>query len=153
MKFHIHPLIFFNYFMSNKQKIQLLGYSGLLPFIFLPLLMLLNEGNGKNIFEWFFVYSLLIYIFLTGSFWSLSIQSNKEPTYPILLFFLPLFGTAIFSFVFNQEDSLILALLSSFFIAYLYELKTFDHEMYYQQMRLILSIFVIVSHIGVLIIN
>ena len=153
MKFHIHPLIFFNYFMSNKQKIQLLGYSGLLPFIFLPLLMLLDEGNNKNMFEWFFVYSLLIYIFLTGSFWSLSIQNNKEPTYPILLFFLPLFVAAIFSFVFNQEDTLILALLSSFFIAYLYELKTFDHEMYYQQMRLILSTVVIISHIGVLIIN
>jgi len=153
MKFHIHPLIFFNYFMSNKQKIQLLGYSGLLPFIFLPLLMLLNEGNNKNMFEWFFAYSLLIYIFLTGSFWSLSIQSNKEPTYTILLFFLPLFGAAIFSFVFNQDDSLILALLSSFFIAYLYELKTFDHETYYQQMRLILSTVVIISHIGVLIIN
>ena len=153
MKFHIHPLIFFNYFMSNKQKIQLLGYSGLLPFIFLPLLMLLNEGNNKNMFEWFFVYSLLIYIFLTGSFWSLSIQNNQEPTYPILLFFLPLFVAAIFSFVFNQEDSLILALLSSFFIAYLYELKTFDHETYYQKMRLILSTVVIVSHIGVLIIN
>ena len=137
MKFHIHPLIFFNYFMSNKQKIQLLGYSGLLPFIFLPLLMLLNEGNGKNIFEWFFLYSLLIYIFLTGSFWSFSIKSNKEPTYPILLFFLPLFVAAIFSFVFNQEDSLILALLSSFFIAYLYELNAFDHETYYQKMRLI----------------
>ena len=153
MKFHIHPLIFFNYFMSNKHKIQLLGYSGLLPFIFLPLLMLLDEGNNKNMFEWFFVYSLLIYIFLTGSFWSLSIQNNKEPTYPILLFFLPLFVAAIFSFVFNQEDSLILALLSSFFIAYLYELKTFDHETYYQKMRLILSTVVIISHIGVLIIN
>tara|TARA_B100000427_G_C15384017_1_gene540234 strand:+ start:339 stop:800 length:462 start_codon:yes stop_codon:yes gene_type:complete len=153
MKFHIHPLIFFNYFMSNKQKIQILGYSGLLPFIFLPLLMLINEGNSKNIFEWFFVYSLFIYIFLTGSFWSLSIKSNKEPTYPILLFFLPLFGAAIFSFVFNQEDSLILALLSSFFIVYLYELKTFDHETYYQQMRLILSTVVIISHIGILIIN
>ena len=139
--------------MSQKQKIQLLGYSGLLPFIILPLLMLLNEGGSKNIFEWFFVYSLLIYTFLTGSFWSLSIQSNKEPTYPILLFFLPLFVAAIFSFVFNQEDSLILALLSSFFIAYFYELKTFDHEMYYQQMRLILSTVVIISHIGVLIIN
>ena len=71
----------------------------------------------------------------------------------ILLFFLPLFGTAIFSFVFNQEDSLILALLSSFFIAYLYELNAFDNETYYQKMRLILSIVVIVSHIGVLIIN
>ena len=153
MKLHIHPLIFFNHFMSNKHKIQLLGYSGLLPFIFLPLLMLLNEGNNKNMFEWFFVYSLLIYIFLTGSFWSLSIQNNQEPTYPIFLFFLPLFGAAIFSFVFNKDDSLILALLSSFFIAYLYELKTFDHETYYQQMRLILSSVVIISHIGVLIIN
>ena len=153
MKLHIHPLIFFNHFMSNKHKIQLLGYSGLLPFIFLPLLMLLNEGNNKNMLEWFFVYSLLIYIFLTGSFWSLSIQNNQEPTYPIFLFFLPLFGAAIFSFVFNKDDSLILALLSSFFIAYLYELKTFDHETYYQQMRLILSSVVIISHIGVLIIN
>ena len=139
--------------MSQKQKIQLLGYSGLLPFIFLPLLMLLNEGNGKNIFEWFFLYSLLIYIFLTGSFWAMSILSNKEPTYPILLFFLPLLSTAIFSSIFNQEDSLILALLSSFFIAYLYELKTYDHETYYQKMRLILSTVVIISHIGVLIIN
>ena len=63
------------------------------------------------------------------------------------------FVAAIFSFVFNQEDSLILALLSSFFIAYLYELKTFDHETYYQKMRLILSTVVIISHIGVLIIN
>ena len=113
----------------------------------------LGSVKGIFFFEWFFLYSLLIYIFLTGSFWSLSIQSNKEPTYPILLFFLPLFVAAIFSFVFNQEDSLILALLSSFFIAYFYELKTFDHEMYYQQMRLILSTVVIISHIGVLIIN
>lgn len=153
MNLHIHPLIFFNYFMSKKQKIQLLGYSGLLPFILLPLLMLLNEGSSKGFFELFFVYSLLIYIFLTGSFWTLSIQSNKEPTYPILLFFLPLFVAAIFSFVFNQEDSLILSLLSSFFIAYLYERNTFDHEAYYQQMRLILTITVIISHIGVLIIN
>ena len=153
MNLHIHPLIFFNYFMSKKQKIQLLGYSGLLPFILLPLLMLLNEGSSKGFFELFFVYSLLIYIFLTGSFWTLTMQSNKEPTYPILLFFLPLFSTAIFSFVFNKEDSLILALLSSFFIAYLYELNAFDHETYYQKMRLILSIVVIVSHIGVLIIN
>ena len=139
--------------MSQKQKVQLLGYSGLLPFIILPLLMLLNEGGSKNIFEWFFVYSLLIYTFLTGSFWALSILSNKEPTYPILLFFLPLLSTAIFSSIFNQEDSLILALLSSFFVAYLYEKNVFDHEVYYQQMRLILSTVVMISHIWILIIN
>ena len=139
--------------MSQKQKIQLLGYSGLLPFIILPLLMLFNEGNSKNIFEWFFVYSLLIYIFLTGSFWALSILSNKEPTYPIFLFFLPLLSTAIFSSILNQEDSLILALLASFFVAYLYEKNAFDHEVYYQQMRSILSTVVMISHIWILIIN
>ena len=153
MNLCIHQLIFFSYFMSQKQKIQLLGYFGLLPFMLLPVLMFLYQGNNKDFFDLFLVYSLLIYIFLTGSFWSLSIQNNKEPTYPILLFFLPLLSAAIFSFVFNQGDSLILSLISSFFIAYLYELYAFDHETYYQQMRSILSTVVIISHTCVLIVN
>ena len=47
--------------MSNKQKIQLLGYSGLLPFIFLPLLMLLNEGMARIFLNGFFIQLVDLY--------------------------------------------------------------------------------------------
>ena len=83
----------------------------------------------------------------------MSIEERKEPSYPMLLFFLPLLIGTGFSFLINPNASLILALLCSFMIVYIYEAKTFEQENFYKQMRFRLTVIVIISHIGILITN
>ena len=153
MSRHILPSIFFNIQMTQKTKIQLLGYSGLIPFVSLPFFDLLEVGNNQTIFNLFVLYSLCIYVFLTGSFWAMSIQQGKEPIYAILLFFLPfLLGVFANSYA-NAEFSVLLSLILSYFVAFFYERIAFEQDIFYKQMRFRLTNIVIISHIGMLIIN
>ena len=153
MSCHILPSIFFKIQMTQKTKIQLLGYSGLIPFVSLPFFSLLDVGNNQTTFNLFVLYSLCIYVFLTGSFWTMNIQQEKEPLYAILLFFLP-FLLAIFANSYaNAESSVVLSLILSYFVAFFYERMAFEQDIFYKQMRFRLTNIVIISHIGILIIN
>ena len=149
----ILPSKFFNFHMSQKIKIQLLGYSGLIPFVSLPLFSLVDMGNNQTFFYLFILYSLCIYVFLTGSFWAMSIQREEEPAYAILLFFLPFLLSFFVASYANPEFSVVLSLILSYFVAYFYEKITFEQDIFYKQMRFRLTNIVIISHIGMLIIN
>jgi len=153
MSRHTLPSIFFNIQMTQKTKIQLLGYSGLIPFVSLPFFDLLEVGNNQTIFNLFVLYSLCIYVFLTGSFWAMSIQQEKEPIYAILLFFLPFLLGVFTNFYANAEFSVLLSLILSYFVAFFYERIAFEQDIFYKQMRFRLTNIVIISHIGMLIIN
>jgi len=52
--------------MTQKQKIQLLGYSGLIPFVILSIFSLFEKEDMKSFFDpqvFFSIYSLCIYTF------------------------------------------------------------------------------------------
>ena len=83
----------------------------------------------------------------------MSIQQGKEPIYVILLFFLPfLLGVFANSYA-NAEFSVLLSLILSYFVAFFYERIAFEQDIFYKQMRFRLTNIVIISHIGMLIIN
>ena len=50
--------------MTQKQKIQLLGYSGLIPFVMLPIFSLFEKEEMKSFFEpqVFFLYTVYAFI-------------------------------------------------------------------------------------------
>ena len=146
MSLHILTQIFFKK-MKQDQKILLLGYSGLIPFLAIPILSFFFEDNRQIFLQFFVVYSLGIYTFLTGNLWSMSINQQKEPIYPILLFFLPWILMIPIGLFTTPYISSILALVFSFLTAYLYEKNLFDQILFYKQMRFRLTMIVIICHL------
>ena len=75
--------------MILQEQSKLLSYLGLLPFICSCILIWIIPSLAIYILVGFIAYSLLIYIFLTGSWWGFAYSSGNSLYIPILLFFAP----------------------------------------------------------------
>ena len=146
--------------MILQEQSKLLSYLGLLPFIFSCILIWIIPSLAIYILVGFIAYSLLIYIFLTGSWWGFAYSSGNSLYIPILLFFAPflIFIPSIFmeqlikdNFNLLQNYNLILsslvALLCSYEIGHLYELRKVKLNSEYINLRFQLTFSVRICHL------
>lgn len=146
--------------MILQEQSKLLSYLGLLPFIFSCILIWIIPSLAIYILVGFIAYSLLIYIFLTGSWWGFAYSSGNSLYIPILLFFAPflIFIPSIFmeqlikdNFNLLQNYNLILsslvALLCSYEIGHLYELRKIKLNSEYMNLRFQLTFSVRICHL------
>tara|TARA_A100000164_G_C21899883_1_gene769938 strand:- start:758 stop:1240 length:483 start_codon:yes stop_codon:yes gene_type:complete len=147
----------------NKNKIKIFGYSGLIPFVLLSLIIWNSSEIWiiDMIFYLFCLYSLLIHSFLTGNLWTLSINQDKNVGIAIILFLSPLllYVSTLFFFSFFQLQNifqnklekiiLILILNLNFILVLIIEMKIFKSETFYKKMRFNLTAIVTFCHISI----
>ncbi|NIN35863.1 MAG: DUF3429 domain-containing protein [Gammaproteobacteria bacterium] len=133
----------------------LLGYAGLLPFVTIAVLLWF-ESQFPSFFllQLFHIYSILILVFLCGSWWGFAFAatfSDRLRNYLLLgsnLLFLIFLGLMYGTIMQNQWFTLILA--SAYLLFYIVERilsgLPIDHR--YRQMRLIVTLVVVLSHIS-----
>ena len=146
--------------MILQEQSKLLSYLGLLPFIFSCILIWIIPSLAIYILVGFIAYSLLIYIFLTGSWWGFAYSSGNSLYIPILLFFAPflIFLPSVYleqlvkdNFNLLQSYNLILsslvALVCSYEIGHLYELRKIKLNSEYMNLRFQLTFSVRICHL------
>ena len=146
--------------MILQEQAKLLSYLGLLPFIFSCILIWIIPSLAIYILVGFIAYSLLIYIFLTGSWWGFAYSSGNSLYIPILLFFAP-FLIFLPSFYMEQllKDNInllqnynfifssLVALVCSYEIGHLYELRKIKLKSEYTKLRFQLTFSVRICHL------
>ena len=146
--------------MILQEQSKLLSYLGLLPFIFSCILIWIIPSLAIYILVGFIAYSLLIYVFLTGSWWGFAYSSGNSLYIPILLFFAPflIFLPSVYleqlvkdNFNLLQSYNLILsslvALVCSYEIGHLYELRKIKLNSEYMNLRFQLTFSVRICHL------
>jgi len=146
--------------MILQEQSKLLSYLGLLPFIFSCILIWIIPSLAIYILVGFIAYSLLIYIFLTGSWWGFAYSSGNSLYIPILLFFAPflIFIPSIFmeqlikdNFNLLQNYHLIpsslVALICSYEIGHFYEHRKIKLNSEYMNLRFQLTFSVRICHL------
>lgn len=146
--------------MILQEQSKLLSYLGLLPFIFSCILIWIIPSLAIYILVGFIAYSLLIYIFLTGSWWGFAYSSGNSLYIPILLFFAPflIFIPSIsmeqlikdnFNLLknYNLIPSSLVALICSYEIGHFYELRKIKLNSEYMNLRFQLTFSVRICHL------
>ncbi|OUW80949.1 MAG: hypothetical protein DBW97_03825 [SAR86 cluster bacterium] len=146
--------------MILQEQSKLLSYLGLLPFIFSCILIWIIPSLAIYILIGFIAYSLLIYIFLTGSWWGFAYSSGNSLYIPILLFFSPFLIFLPFVYIeqfikdnlnllqnYNLILSSLVALVCSYEIGHLYELRKIKLKSEYINLRFQLTFSVRICHL------
>jgi len=146
--------------MILQEQSKLLSYLGLLPFIFSCILIWIIPSLAIYILVGFIAYSLLIYIFLTGSWWGFAYSSGNSLYIPILLFFSPflIFIPSIFMEQLIKDNfnlllnyslipSSLVALICSYEIGHFYELRKIKLNSEYMNLRFQLTFSVRICHL------
>ena len=146
--------------MILQEQSKLLSYLGLLPFIFSCILIWIIPSIAIYILVGFIAYSLLIYVFLTGSWWGFAYSSGNSLYIPIVLFFAPflIFLPSVYleqlikdNLNLLQSYNLILsslvALICSYEIGHLYELRKIKLNSEYMNLRFQLTFSVRICHL------
>ncbi len=141
------------------------GYFGLIPFL-LPSITIWLIGTGvpfDPLYLFFCTYSLLIGCFLTGALWSFSIYENQSPLGPIVLFlllfmfslllmalFYPVTLSVINIYAIEENVSLLLliSLMLFYWVLFAFELRTYNYNQQYRNMRFRLTLVVFVAHLS-----
>ncbi len=132
--------------MDSNKITKILGYSGLIPFYVFSLLTI-NE-NFTFFIDIFFLYSVIILSFLSGSLWMKLIKNpnqNNSVLYKLISIGLPLF--ALTSELFVAYVLKIIIYVMIYILLYICELKTSESNLKdYVKMRFILTINVVLTH-------
>lgn len=132
--------------MDSNKITKILGYSGLIPFYVFALLTI-NE-NFTFFIDIFFLYSVIILSFLSGSLWMKLIKNPNQKNsvlYKFISIGLPLF--ALTSELFVAYVLKIIIYVMIYILLYICELKTSESNLKdYVKMRFILTINVVLTH-------
>ena len=132
--------------MDSNKITKILGYSGLIPFYAFSLLTI-NE-NFTFFIDIFFLYSVIILSFLSGSLWMKLIKNPNQKNsvlYKFISIGLPLF--ALTSELFVAYVLKIIIYVMIYILLYICELKTSESNLKdYAKMRFILTINVVLTH-------
>tara|TARA_B100001123_G_scaffold403041_1_gene491147 strand:- start:955 stop:1425 length:471 start_codon:yes stop_codon:yes gene_type:complete len=144
--------------MSTENKVKLLGYLGLIPFLSLSFFVWFLPYNVpyETLCLSFFFYALMINSFLSGNLWSYNLERKINPSIPIIFFFLPiLFFLVVIMLTYQAFQlgaslglSATLSFIASFCGIYIYEKRTVGHEDYYSNLRLQLTLVVVTCHLS-----
>ena len=132
--------------MELNKITKLLGYAGLIPFYAFSLLTI--NQNYTFFIDIFFLYSVIILCFLSGSLWMrLIISSNQKNNtiYKIISIGFPLF--ALISELFVAYVLKIIIYVMIYILLYICDKKTIGAGLKdYMKMRLFLTINVVLTH-------
>ena len=144
--------------MSIENKVKLLSYLGLIPFLSLSFSVWFLPYNVpyETLCLSFFFYALMINSFLSGNLWSYNLERKINPFIPIIFFFLPiLFFLVVIMLTYQAFQlgaslglSATLSFIASFCGIYIYERRTVEHEDYYSNLRLQLTLVVVTCHLS-----
>ena len=132
--------------MDSNKITKILGYSGLIPFYVFSLLTI--NKHFTFFIDIFFLYSVIILSFLSGSLWMKLIKNPNQKNsvlYKFISIGLPLF--ALTSELFVAYVLKIIIYVMIYILLYICELKTSESNLKdYVKMRFILTINVVLTH-------
>ena len=98
--------------MILQDQVKIFCYSGLIPFIFIPIVSWISPKIAFDYYLilFFFAWSIMMATFMTGTLWGLSIKSNEYILSSIITFSL-VFLLSLF-ITFSAENYLILCLFA-----------------------------------------
>ena len=143
--------------MILQDQSKLLSYLGLFPFVLMTAVLWINPTWAETIFEIFIIYSTLIFVFLTGTWWGFAKENNKTLLPSIFFFFLPFLIILIIKFFSNQfreifsvpyeMAAILLGLLISYESGHIYEKNFLNLDKDYLEMRFYLTFGVRICHL------
>ena len=143
--------------MILQDQSKLLSFLGLFPFVLMTAVLWINPTWSEIIFEIFIIYSTLIFVFLTGTWWGFAQRNNKTLIPSIFFFFLPLLiilTSMLFSNKFREFFSvpyemaaILLGLLISYESGHIYEKNFLNLDKDYLDMRFYLTFGVRICHL------
>lgn len=143
--------------MILQDQSKLLSYLGLFPFVLMTAMLWINPTWAETIFEIFIIYSTLIFVFLTGTWWGFAQENNKTLLPSIFFFFLPFLIILIIMLFSNQfrdifsmpyeMPAILLGLLISYESGHIYEKNFLNLDKDYLEMRFYLTFGVRICHL------
>ena len=118
--------------MILQDQIKIFCYSGLIPFIFIPIISWISPKTAFDYYLilFFFTWSIMMATFMAGTLWGLSIKSNKSILRSISIFSSVLLLSLFIAF--NAQNYSILCL---FILLLIYEYIYFSERILIEKIR------------------
>ena len=124
--------------MILQDQVKFFSYLGLLPFILVPVVAWISPETAYNnkLIEFFYSWSVLMFAFMTGTFWILALKNNQNISTVVGLFALLFVVMASFySFEIINPILFLLSLLILYELGYLFEKKLIKDMEWYKNLR------------------
>ena len=136
--------------MILQDQVKLFSYLGLLPFILVPVVAWISPETAYNnkLIEFFYSWSVLMFAFMTGTFWILALKNNQNISTVVGLFALLFVVMAFFySFEIINPILFLLSLLILYELGYLFEKKLIKDMEWYKNLRFHLTFSIRICHL------
>lgn len=136
--------------MILQDQVKLFSYLGLLPFILVPVVAWISPETAYNnkLIEFFYSWSVLMFAFMTGTFWILALKNNQNISMVVGLFALLFVVMASFySFEIINPILFLLSLLILYELGYLFEKKLIKDMEWYKNLRFHLTFSIRICHL------
>ena len=136
--------------MILQDQVKIFCYSGLIPFIFIPIVSWISPKIAFDYYLilFFFAWSIMMATFMAGTLWGLSIKSNESILSSIITFSL-VFLLSLF-IMFSAENYLILCLFALLLIyEYIHfsERRLIEKIEWYKEIRFHLTFSIRICHL------
>ncbi len=136
--------------MILQDQVKFFSYLGLLPFILVPVVAWISPETAYNnkLIEFFYSWSVLMFAFMTGTFWILALKNNQNISMVVGLFALLFVVMASFySFEIINPILFLLSLLILYELGYLFEKKLIKDIEWYKNLRFHLTFSIRICHL------
>lgn len=136
--------------MILQDQVKFFSYLGLLPFILVPVVAWISPETAYNnkLIEFFYSWSVLMFAFMTGTFWILALKNNQNISTVVGLFALLFVVMASFySFEIINPILFLLSLLILYELGYLFEKKLIKDMEWYKNLRFHLTFSIRICHL------
>lgn len=136
--------------MILQDQVKLFSYLGLLPFILVPVVAWISPETAYNnkLIEFFYSWSVLMFAFMTGTFWVLALRNNQNISMVVGLFALLFIVMASFySFEIINPILFLISLLTLYELGYFFEKKLIKDMEWYKNLRFHLTFSIRICHL------
>ena len=136
--------------MILQDQVKFFSYLGLLPFILVPVVAWISPETAYNnkLIEFFYSWSVLMFAFMTGTFWILALKNNQNISMVVGLFALLFVVMASFySFEIINPILFLLSLLILYELGHLFEKKLIKDMEWYKNLRFHLTFSIRICHL------
>ena len=136
--------------MILQDQVKFFSYLGLLPFILVPVVAWISPETAYNnkLIEFFYSWSVLMFAFMTGTFWILALKNNQNISTVVGLFaLLFVVMTSFYSFEIINPILFLLSLLILYELGYLFEKKLIKDMEWYKNLRFHLTFSIRICHL------
>ena len=136
--------------MILQDQVKLFSYLGLLPFILVPVVAWISPETAYNnkLIEFFYSWSVLMFAFMTGTFWILALRNNQKISMVVGLFaLLFVVMTSFYSFEIINPILFLISLLILYELGYLFEKKLIKDMEWYKNLRFHLTFSIRICHL------